>query len=300
LTLDDGANVPATPLTALHRVLIEHNPALAEFTTEERGPLYAEPVRVVQINLDDVYAPDPAQAERNLSALLDRIEVLKPTHVYLRATADTNGDGFANAAYFPNRHLPLRADLFNRVAWQLATRNGVKVFALMPAAGFRLPLNAVADIYEDLARYAHFAGVVFDDTPQAGSAGDTAAFDYTRRLTLRVRAFRAPLKTVLATKSAQRLAEFAAEYDYVALAAYPEFPAGNPATRRKVVFMQQNNPTPENGKLMAGRMRALQLSGNLNFGYGPDDFLRNNPPLTQIAPEMSLRVYAPATGKKEQ
>ena len=34
------------------------------------------PVRVVQVRLDEVYSADPAQQERNLSMLLDRIQVL--------------------------------------------------------------------------------------------------------------------------------------------------------------------------------------------------------------------------------
>jgi hypothetical protein len=47
-------------------------------------------------------------------------------------------------------------------------------------------------------------------------------------------------------------------------------------------------------------MRALQLGGALNFGYGPDNFLHDNPPLSQIAPAMSLRVFPLAPGKKER
>lgn len=163
LTLEDGVNTPAVPLTAMRRTLIEHNPALAEFALEVRGPIHPEPVRVVQLGLDAVYNADPAQQEANLSALLDRIQVLKPTHVYLRATSDTDGDGIADAAWFPNRHLPLRADLFNRVAWQIETRVDAKVFAVMPVSGLRLTTVAVAELYEDLARYASFDGLVFEN-----------------------------------------------------------------------------------------------------------------------------------------
>jgi hypothetical protein len=47
-------------------------------------------------------------------------------------------------------------------------------------------------------------------------------------------------------------------------------------------------------------MRALQLDGALNFGYGPDDFPHNDPPLSQIAPAMSLRIYPLTPGNKER
>jgi biofilm PGA synthesis lipoprotein PgaB len=340
LTLEDGANTPDVPLTALRRTLVEHNPALAEFTTEVRGPLYPEAVRVVQIDLDDVYNVDPAQQERNLSALLNRIEVLKPTHVYLQATTDTDGDGVADAAYFPNRHLPLRGDLFNRAAWQLASRVAVdvKVFAVMPVSGFQLPPVKVAEVYEDLARHANFGGIVFDDKLKLGEGEPAGTLAFTRQIAMRVRAFRAPLKTVgtmniepspttafggaAAAQDAQRFAAFAAAYDYVALVAEStsknaESPdawltalvaqvgrsASDPEFRRMVVIMLQNRPAQENRparSLLARQMRALQLGGVLNFGYVPDDFLHNNPPLAEIAPAMSLRVFPMALGNKER
>ena len=63
---------------------------------------------------------------------------LKPTTVYLQAYADPDGYGVVEV-YFPNRYLPVRADLFSRVAWQLSTRVGVKVFASMPVMAFKLP-----------------------------------------------------------------------------------------------------------------------------------------------------------------
>jgi hypothetical protein len=35
--------------------------------------------------------------------------------------------------------MPMRADLFSRVAWQLKSRAGVKVYAWLPVLGFELP-----------------------------------------------------------------------------------------------------------------------------------------------------------------
>lgn len=336
LTLDDGPNTPDVPLTALRRNLIEHNPTLAEFIIEVRGPRNPQPVRVVQVNLDDVYNADAAQQERNLSALLDRILVLKPTHVYLQATADANGDGIADAAYFPNRHLPVRGDLFNRAAWQLASRADVKLYAVMPVTGLRFPQNVIAEIYEDLARYANFDGLVFDDRLQAGGRNDkadAATLDFTRELARRARAFRAPLMTVRtlnidlsavnAPQIPQNFAAYAAAYDYVALVTPPArenaadagaSPAvlaalttrlkqapGDIDIRRRIVFMLRNDPPPA-ARLapaaLARQMRALQRAGALNFGYVADDFLHDNPPLAQIAPALSLRVYPLAPVKK--
>ncbi len=150
-----------------------------------------EPTRAVQVDLDYVYDPDPAQQDRNLSKLLDRIKRLHPSQVWLQAYADPDGDGVADAVYFPNRHLPMRADLFSRVSWQLRTRAGVRVYAWMPVLAFRFPDGKnlpslagepkpggdhfrlapydpkvramIGDVYEDLAMHADTAGVLFSD-----------------------------------------------------------------------------------------------------------------------------------------
>jgi biofilm PGA synthesis lipoprotein PgaB len=151
LTLGDGANTAAVPLDAVRRILIGHNPNLADFAAEVRGPQFPEPLRALEVALDDLYSPDAAVQEAKLSALLDRVEILRPTHVYLWAYA-----GAGEAVYFPNGTLPMRADLFNRVAWQLATRDDVKVFA-------RLPPESAAALYEDLARTSAFDGLLVED-----------------------------------------------------------------------------------------------------------------------------------------
>lgn len=275
-TLEEGINTPQVPMNAGRRILIAHNPTLSEFSLEMRGPLHPAPLRVVQVDLGTAYDADVARQEANLSALLDRMQVLKPTHVILQATVDGNGDGIADGAWFPNRHLPLRADLFNRVAWQLASRLDIKVYAAMPVAGLRLPPEQAAEVYEDLARHAAIDGLVFND-------GDAAA---TGALANRARAFRAPLKTMARARTAQDAAGLAAANDYVAVSEMPLNPAAlAPDLRRKLVYL-----LPAGGPL-AAQLRALQLGGDLNFGYADDDFLRSLPRLAEIAPAMSLRMY---------
>jgi poly-beta-1,6-N-acetyl-D-glucosamine N-deacetylase len=94
--------------------------------------------RVMHVDLDYVYDADPLQQEKNLGHLIERVRELGVSHVYLQAFADPDGKGVASALYFPNRHLPMRADLYNRAAWQLRTRGGVKVYAWLPVLGFAL------------------------------------------------------------------------------------------------------------------------------------------------------------------
>jgi biofilm PGA synthesis lipoprotein PgaB len=87
--------------------------------------------------------------------------------------------------------MPMRADLFSRVAWQLKSRAGVKVYAWLPVLGFELPdpvqrkalaihngdadgmyrldftnpkaRQIMLDIYEDLAVNSYFEGLLFHD-----------------------------------------------------------------------------------------------------------------------------------------
>jgi biofilm PGA synthesis lipoprotein PgaB len=189
-SLDDA--IPASPGDhTLPRLLVSGNVSANRLGWLIRHHTRVQPVRAVQVDLDYVYDPDPAQQERNLSRLLDRIRRMHPSQVWLQAYADPKGDGVAEAVYFPNRHLPMRADLFSRVAWQLRTRAQVRVYAWMPVLAFRFPdasnlpslggepkpggdhyrlapwdprvRQMIGDVYEDLAMHADEAGLLFSD-----------------------------------------------------------------------------------------------------------------------------------------
>ncbi len=205
---------PQSPLRldGMHRYVVTANMSVEDLAWYLRRSHDAvSPVRVVHVDLDYVHDDDPAQAERNLDALLERIDALRPSHVYLQAFADPEGDGTARSLYFPNRHLPLRSDLFNRVAWQLRTRVGVKVFAWMPLLAFDLGDAArndalavkrwdgdtavpsrpdyrrlspyhpearriIVELYEDLAVHAAFDGVLFHDDAYLNDREDASAY----------------------------------------------------------------------------------------------------------------------------
>jgi len=216
LSLDVGVNTAQTPLYALKRVLMDARtqlPDLAEqfrqLTTYPDG-IRPDPSRIMQVDLDYIYDPDPKQTEANLSRLLDRVQAMGVSTVYLQAFADPDGTGEAKALYFPNRRMPMRADLFNRVAWQLQTRCGVRVYAWMPLLAFKLPASdaaadklvlaaardngaarvqgyrrlspystearqAIRDIYLDLARSSHFSGLLFHDDATLSDDEDVSA-----------------------------------------------------------------------------------------------------------------------------
>lgn len=279
-TLEDGlGNVQE--LGNIPRLLIAGNPSLKAFASTVSQVQEREPVRVMHVDLDYVYDPDPAQQTQNINRLIQRVYDMKISHVFLQAFADPQGDGRIKALYFPNRQLPVRADLFNFVSWQLQTRAGVKVFAWMPVLSFDLnpalprvqrrdrqtgrlsdatepyirlsPRNPqvrqqVTDIYEDLARYASFNGILFHDDAvltDVDDGGQDAAQNTTRQksqlligfthaLSLAVKQIRGPqIKTarnmfalpILQPESeawfAQNLDDFLAEYDWTVPMAMP-------------------------------------------------------------------------------
>lgn len=205
LTLSDGTG----RLSALHAVprhLISANAGVDELGYVLLQTPPKPLVRAAQVDLDYVYDPDPVQQEANLGKLLDRIKALQITHVFLQAFADPDGDGGAQALYFPNGRLPMRADLFNRAAWQLKTRANVLVFAWLPLLSYEgegidpdwrvqqrssdAPIDAgseprlspfepdaraaIRDIYRDLARYANFDGVLFHDDGRLNELEDAS------------------------------------------------------------------------------------------------------------------------------
>ncbi|MEN3365214.1 MAG: poly-beta,6-N-acetyl-D-glucosamine N-deacetylase, partial [Burkholderiales bacterium] len=143
MNLEPGPNTPADSLSRMRRSLIMYHDDLRSLIRILRQPAgYAGKERprerVVQVDLDEIYDADSHRQEANLSALLDRMMRLQPSAIYLRPFADPDRNGVADATYFPNRHLPMRADLFSRVAWQFKTRLEIPVYAVTPVMAFNL------------------------------------------------------------------------------------------------------------------------------------------------------------------
>jgi len=217
MSLDEGENRLEDGFSAIRRQYLKNDTVAADLSWI-LVPQKANPMRVMHVDLDYVYDPDPAQQERNLSLLLERIKASGVTSVFLQAFADDDGSGVARRLYFPNRHLPLKADLFGRVSWQISTRTGARVFAWLPLTAFvpppGHPLNGhqvvsadgsggvgyfrlspfsaeareyIAEIYEDLGRYTYFAGLLIHDDATLSDQEDASSYAldyYASRLNL--------------------------------------------------------------------------------------------------------------------
>jgi biofilm PGA synthesis lipoprotein PgaB len=179
----------------IDRLILTDDPGEGDFEDILTTQRAARVQRVVHVDLDYVYDADPKQMQRNLDMLVERIRAMGVSTVYLQAYSDPDGDGNADALYFPNRHLPMRSDLFGYAATQLKSRAGVKVYAWMPMMAYKAKLPAdwyveewkegkvqpashiytrlspfnpaarrwVGDLFEDLAIHAQFDGILFHD-----------------------------------------------------------------------------------------------------------------------------------------
>ncbi|MBO9356965.1 poly-beta-1,6-N-acetyl-D-glucosamine N-deacetylase PgaB [Bordetella petrii] len=400
MTLADGP-AQARALMSTPRILVSNDPTATAFANAVVGTESDPFMRVAHVDIDYIYDPDPEQTDRNLGALVQRIQDMQINTVFLQAFADPRGDGLARELYFPNRWLPVRADLFNRVAWQLGNRANVRVYAWLPVLSFDLdpsiarvmrwnpdsgaidqdpkqyprlsPFDPVArqriiEIYQDLSRHAVFDGVLFHDDAlltdfedaspaalaayqQAGLPGSIQEIradpdamarwtryksrylvDFTLTLADAVKAIRGPgIKTarniyaspIMMPESetwfAQNLDDFLEAYDWTAPMAMPymeHVPAGEenawldrmvdtvahrPGALRRTVFELQARDwreqpgeqagQPVDTEVLAGWMKRLQLRGARNFGYYPDDFLKNSPVLEEIRPAISNSWY---------
>lgn len=204
LTLDDGANYANVPAFGLRRILIESKTDIGElrYQLRVRASGASENDRaqkVAHVDLDYIYDSDPAQFKRNINHLVDRLTWLGVNTVYLQAFADPDANGSASETYFSNRHVPVRANVFGQVAWEIRTRTPVKrLYAWMPLLAWELPADhpaaghkvvtlagssrasvsmaykrltpfsadarkVILEIFEDLSRYNSFEGIIFHD-----------------------------------------------------------------------------------------------------------------------------------------
>lgn len=184
-TLNDGLATLDQPMS-VPRFLITDNPSLDTFRNAMGFQRDPPRFRVMNIDLDLLYDPDPDRQAKNLDALIKRVFDMRVTTVFISPFARPGPDGRVREAYFPNRVLPVRTDIFSRVAWQLRTRANAEVFALMPVLAYDLgpgietvqsagavhpvrrvsPFSAegrrrILSIYEDLGRHVPIHGVVF-------------------------------------------------------------------------------------------------------------------------------------------
>lgn len=213
--LNDGLNTLAD-VGVMKRMMITDDLNAKQFGEVVKSQRSGQELRVAHVDMDYIYDDDEEQTKRNLNMLLERIKTSGANTVFLQAFSDPDGDGNADKLYFPNRHLPVRRDLFNHVTLQLRTKAGVKVYAWLPMMAYKAdvplkwyvkewrdgepqmsrhvytrlsPFNPearqfVGEIFEDLAKHCDFNGVLFHDDGILSDFEDVSllAMEYTSKV----------------------------------------------------------------------------------------------------------------------
>ena len=115
-----------------------------------------------------LWTGNETEFNERLGHALERLKTLGATDLVLDA-AVLNASGQIEATWFPNRRLPVRADLLSRISWQCQTRAGVKVFLRLPSSAALATLGSaekVRALFDDLGAYVPASGLLVDDVPE--------------------------------------------------------------------------------------------------------------------------------------
>ena len=138
-----------------------------------------EPLHAIKVNLDRLYDDDAEKQNQKLGELIERVRELGLNAVVLQPFVSPARAGSIEQVYFPNSILPMRADLLNRVSWQLFNRLGVGVYMSIPVSHYavrdknqprRLDLANARDrakllkLYEDFSSHTPLRGLIFMDS----------------------------------------------------------------------------------------------------------------------------------------
>ncbi|WP_027938724.1 poly-beta-1,6-N-acetyl-D-glucosamine N-deacetylase PgaB [Anaeroarcus burkinensis] len=124
-------------LTQGKRGIVYGNPdaaSLGKFIQTGMRDWRTRPLRMAQVDLDQIYDKNAQQMEGNLRQLIERLNASGANSVALQAFADPNGDGNLEKVYFATSHAPMEADVFGHVAMRLVD-SGFRVFAWFPTLG---------------------------------------------------------------------------------------------------------------------------------------------------------------------
>ncbi len=208
LTLDEGVN-DLSDLGHIKRILVPHDVKFEHFFYSLKSESDYEK-RVMFINLDQIYNPDPKIENENLGKVIERVKKYGITEVYIKGYSDADYDGLADALYFPNPQMPMRSDLLNRAAWQTYTRAGLEtIYVWMPVDGFKVKGKKtslyddddrllIKDIYKHLGMQAFFKGILFDNTLFSDDMLESVDYsiDFTKELTQNAEMFSGRLESI--------------------------------------------------------------------------------------------------------
>lgn len=154
LTLEDGPT-KAEQFPILNRLMLIDNPSIEGFANElAYAYLYDDAYRFVEVTLDPFIGLPKWKQEEVLGRLLDELQRRQVNMVVVSPFSQD-----FKKAFFSNDQMPVGADVLNRVIHQMQDRVPIKkIIVNIPG---NLPVENIDRLYEDLASFAFFNGVMF-------------------------------------------------------------------------------------------------------------------------------------------
>ncbi len=322
LTLKAGRN-NLLDLSEIRRILVIGNPTLTNFAENmEYDETGLKKVRGIRINLDDIYDEDPVKFGKNFNSLLDRVKEMRVNTIYLSPFSDIDKDGVAEAAYFPSKNLPMRADILNRVSWQLRTRaigedaTDRSLYFVTPFSAFKnekgqLGGRAIINLFGEMAKQAYTEGILFSDVRGKRSDG------FAKKLIEKVKYFRPAMYKFGLMVSSQTVIDSAADSEYwtklkktyntfvinidhsskeSGISVEPLLKALHKRIDLKDVVFEQNTIDNETNKkisddILLAEIDYLMEHRAVNISHYPDDFAANHPSLNMLKSKVSLNNF---------
>ena len=165
LTMDAGPSTARMPMTVA-RHFPSADPSLDTLAAMVSNDIsFPSAQRWVCLDPALLWTGDAATTDERLGRAIERYRTLGVTGVVIDA-AMIGTDGGLKQAWFPNRELPLQADVLSRMVWQLQTRAGVEVQVRLPSTRALATLGSaerVLRLFEDLGAFVPLGGLFVDD-----------------------------------------------------------------------------------------------------------------------------------------
>jgi len=260
----------------IHRVVLRSANTIAAFEDTVHFARARRPLRLIQIELDDMASRTATEQERWLSVLLTRLKLLRVNAVVVNPFTR---DG--RHAFFLNDRIPVRADILHRVLHQIRTRAGVDhVLLYIP------DIPGVTHVAKELARRHPYDGVLLAaEHVQKDVTALHRLFDYyhpgvrcgRERGAVWAHCMDFMVVTVDSRATADRSAAKPDENLNESITASGSVP---------VYVLLQNRPD-EDGAQVARDLQGLRAAGARHYGLHYGAFLNNPANLRRVAIELN-------------
>jgi peptidoglycan/xylan/chitin deacetylase (PgdA/CDA1 family) len=262
------AEVPARleQFPRINRAVLRDANSIAVFENTLLFERSRRPMRIIEVELDDMASRSAAEQEQWLSALLPRLQLLRANAVVVNPFTR---DG--SHAFFQNNRIPMRAEVLHRFLHQVRTRAGIDFLLL------RIPaIPGVAQAAPELARRHPYDGVLLAaGHSQAEATALQGLFGYYHP---GVRCGR------------EQGAAWPVCQDFmlvnVDLPVTASNPAGPHAGATAVYLLLQNQPDAD-GAQIAKSLHDLRTAGARDYGLRYGTFLDNPVNLRRVAAELA-------------